>query len=232
MTIFNLQFAIEKFPAVLEAVPMTLTIAFVAMAFGMVLGFLLALCRIYKIPVLNRLTIIYVSFIRGTPLLVQLYVLFYGLPLCMETVHQWTGLHMPAAAVSPLAYALVAYTVNSTAYQSEIIRSSLKAIDIGQMEAAYACGMTTAQGLWRIVIPQALRIALPNFGNVFIGLIKGTSLVFAVKVVEIMAVAKVIAGDGYRFLEMYFDASVLYWIICFLCERAIAVLEKKLSAKY
>lgn len=213
MSIFSLDFAIKQFPEVLKAVPMTLLIAVVSMVLGFVLGLMIALCRIYKVPVLSKLAVLYVSFIRGTPMLVQLYVLYYGIN---------------SDTISPLAYALIAYTINTAAFQSEIIRSALNATDSGQMEAAYSIGMTTTQGLIRIIIPQALVVALPNFGNTFIGLIKLTSFAFAVKVIEIMAVAKMISGDGYRFLEMYLDASIIYWVICFAFEKLFGVLEKRL----
>ena len=97
------------------------------------------------------------------------------------------------------------------------------------MEAAYSVGMTTRQGLTRIILPQALLIALPNLGNVFIGLIKATSLAFAVKVVEVLAISKIIANDGYRFIEMYLVASIIYWVLCLVCEFFLFKLEKRMS---
>jgi len=130
---------------------------------------------------------------------------------------------------SPLIYALIAYTLNTSAYQSEVFRSSIQTIDRGQFEAAYSIGMTTFQAIKRIIFPQSLVAAIPNLGNIFISLIKATSLAFAVKVVEIMAISKVIANDGYRYLEMYLVASLIYWILCFFFERLFVVIEKKLS---
>jgi L-cystine transport system permease protein len=97
------------------------------------------------------------------------------------------------------------------------------------MEAALSVGMTTRQGLWRIIAPQAFLVAVPNLGNIFINLIKGTSLAFAIKVIEVMAQAKIVAGEGYRYLEMYTDASIVYWILCWLCERLFGWLEGKYS---
>lgn len=109
------------------------------------------------------------------------------------------------------------------------IPSSIQTIDRGQFEAAYSIGMTTFQAIKRIIFPQSLVAAIPNLGNIFISLIKATSLAFAVKVVEIMAISKVIANDGYRYLEMYLVASLIYWILCFFFERLFVVIEKKLS---
>lgn len=228
MSVINLEFAIEQFPEVLKGVPVTLSIAVVAMILGLIFGLLIALCRIYQIAVLNRLFIIYISFIRGTPLLVQLYVFFYGVPVLLDFMNIKFGTNFNASEISPLLYAFIAYTLNTSAYQAEIFRSSINAVNVGQMEAAQSVGMTAAQGLWRIILPQAFVVALPNLGNTFIGLIKATSLAFAVKVVEIMALAKIIANDGYLFLEMYLVASIIYWVISLAFELLFAKMEKKL----
>lgn len=229
MADFSLAFAIEKFPEVLKGVPSMLIVAVISMLLGTIIGLIIALCRIYKVPVLDRLGALYVSFIRGTPLLVQLYVVFYGTPLLVDTLNREWGWHLPLQEMSPLAIALLAFTINSAAYQSEVIRGALLTTDSGQMEAAYSIGMTTSQGLIRIVAPQAFAVALPNLGNIFINLIKGTSLAFAIKVIEVMAQAKIVAGDGYRYLEMYFDASIIYWVICWICERLFVWLETRYS---
>src|SRR5690606_39521042 len=113
------------------------------MIFGLVFGLLIALCRIYQVPVLNRFFIVYISFIRGTPLLVQLYVFFYGVPVLIDYLNAKFGLNMDAQGISPLIYAFIAYTLNTAAYQAEIFRSAINALNIGQMEAAYSVGMTT-----------------------------------------------------------------------------------------
>lgn len=230
MSIINVDFALEQLPEVLKGVPLTLTIAVISMLLGFVFGLLISLCRIFKVPVLNKVAVLYVSFFRGTPLIVQLYVFFYGIPILLEWTNKYLGWSLDADQISPLIYALIAYTLNTAAYQSEIFRAALNSTNAGQLEAAYSVGMTTVQGLWRILLPQALVVALPNLGNTFIGLIKATSLAFAIKVVEIMAMAKIIANDGYNYLEMYLDASIIYWVLCFVFERIFAILENKLRS--
>ncbi len=227
MSIFNLNFAVKQFPEILQAVPATLFVAVTAMAAGLIFGFFIAICRIYKLPILNKIAVLYVSFIRGTPLLVQIYVIFYGIPELMDFLNKTFSWSLNPDGISPFLYAFIAYTINTSAFQSEIIRSAITSTDAGQMEAAYSVGMNTAQGLTRIIIPQAFEAALPNLGNTFIGLVKGTSLAFAVKVIEIMAVAKTISNQGYMFLEMYVDAAIVYWVICFALERFFALLENK-----
>lgn len=225
MTIFDWQFAIDHIPEVLKGVPITLLIAIVSIIIGSVVGLFMALIRVYQIPVLNQVTLVFISFIRGTPLLVQLYVFFYGIPALVEAQH-W---QVNADAISPLWYAFIVYSMNAAAYTAEIFRASLNSIAAGQLEACHSVGMTTWQGLRRVVFPQMMIMALPNMGNIFVNLIKSTSLAFAVKVVEIMAIAKMLANQGYNFLEMYLVAAVIYWIICLLLEVGFHYAEKRLS---
>lgn len=229
MPAIDFEFALKYAPDVLKGVPATLGIALFAMMLGLIFGLFIALCRIYKVPVLNRIAVVYISFIRGTPLIVQLYVFFYGFPLLVEIINKKQGWNFDTSYISPLIYALIAYTINTSAYQAETFRASINAVSIGQIEAAYSVGMTTTQSFLRIILPQAFLIALPNLGNIFIGLIKATSLAFAVKVVEIMAISKIIANDGYRYLEMYFLAAAVYWVLCFLFEVLFSLLERRLN---
>ncbi|PAQ15729.1 ABC transporter permease [Bacillaceae bacterium SAOS 7] len=229
MEVFDIQFAIEHFPEVLKGVPITLLIALVSIIIGSLAGLGLALLRVYKIPVLNQITAVYISFIRGTPLLVQLYVFFYGMPELMNWINQTWATTWNADDISPLWYAFIVYSMNASAYTAEIFRASLNSVARGQMEACYSVGMTTWQGLCRVVFPQMIVMALPNMGNIFINLIKSTSLAFAVKVVEIIAISKIIANQGYNFLEMYLVASIIYWVICLLLEVAFHYSEKYVS---
>ncbi|MEH7389231.1 amino acid ABC transporter permease [Bacillus sp. JJ1474] len=228
MTFIDFDFALKQFPEVLKGVPLTLIIAVISMILGIMFGLLIALCRIYKVPVLHRIAMLYVSFIRGVPMIVLLFVLFYGIPALFDLINKQLGWSLDADQISPVVYALIAYTLNTAAYQSEIFRASINATHAGQMEAAYSVGMTTAQGLRRIILPQAMVLSLPNLGNTFIGLIKATSLAFAVKVIEIMGMAKIIANDGYKYLEMYLVAALIYWLLCFVFEVLFAQLEKKM----
>lgn len=228
MTVFNIQFAIEHFPEVLKGVPITLSVAVVSIILGSLIGLALALTRVYKVPILNQLTTVYVSFIRGTPLLVQLYVFFYGVPELLDWVNKTFLTTWNADNISPIWYAFIVYSMSAAAYTTEIFRASLNSIAAGQMEACHSVGMTTWQGLRRVVFPQMFVMALPNMGNIFINLIKSTSLAFAVKVVEIVAISRMIANQGYNFLEMYTVAAIIYWVICLLLEVLFYYLERKL----
>jgi len=119
--------------------------------------------------------------------------------------------------------------MNASAYLSENIRSALNSVDKGQIEAGYSVGMTSSQNLRRIVIPQALVVALPNFSNVFLEITKDTSLAFSVMIVEIMAKASVEASSGYKYLEAYVDAAIIYFIVCYIFGKAFIILENRLK---
>ena len=227
--VFDVEYAAQQFPKILSAAPTTLLIATVSMLFGIVIGFLLTLCRMYKIPVLQRLAIVYISFIRGTPMVVQLYLVFFGIPTIVDMVTLWVGLPLWSSRIPSITYAFMAFSLNAGAFLAETVRSGLDSVDAGQMEAAYSVGLSTAQGMRRIVIPQALVSALPNFGNSFLLLIKGSSLAFVVMVVDILSKAKIEAAGGYMYMENYVVASIIYWGLCFVFEKVFVIIENRLK---
>ena len=161
-SIFRFSDMLEYFPKILSRFPVTLLIVVVSVAGGLVLGFILAAARIFKIPVLRELAALYISFVRGTPILVQLFVVYYGLPLLVAPlgvdINHWSKL-----------FVLVTYLLNDGAFMSEIIRSSIESVPKGQREAAASVGLTTFQAYKRIIIPQAFKIAAPSFGTRVIG---------------------------------------------------------------
>jgi len=224
-TLFDLHFFLSTFPELAKAIPITLKITAVAMVLAMVVGLAVALTRIYRVPVLSQLAAAYVSFARGTPLLVQIYLSYYGLPLLLEVVKAKYGLTIDLSNVSAVVYIYFAFTLNVGAYLSETIRAAVLAIDKGQMEAALSIAMTPWQGMRRIVLPQALAVALPSLGNTLIALVKDTSLAFMISVVDLMGEAKILGARGLRFFEVYIAVAIIYWVLCILVERAISLLE-------
>ena len=225
--IFDLQFMVKIIPSILRGIPYTIGIAVVGFGFGLILGLFGALFRIYRTPVLHRLTGVYVSFIRGTPLVVQILLIYYAFPILLKVINQQFGTNFNVSWIPAVIFMFVAYSLNAGAYLTESIRASILAIDKGQMEAALSVGMSMRQAMVRIVLPQAARISLPIFANFFIGLLKDTSLAFTAAVPEIMGQAKIQAGRASRFFEAYIDAALIYWIICFILERIVARIEKK-----
>ena len=225
--IFDFQFMVKIIPSILRGIPYTIGIAVIGFGFGLILGLFGALFRIYRTPVLHRLTGVYVSFIRGTPLVVQILLIYYAFPILLKVINQQFGTNFNVSWIPAVIFMFVAYSLNAGAYLTESIRASILAIDKGQMEAALSVGMSMRQAMVRIVLPQAARISLPIFANFFIGLLKDTSLAFTAAVPEIMGQAKIQAGRASRFFEAYIDAALIYWIICFILERIVARIEKK-----
>ncbi|MCR4787379.1 MAG: amino acid ABC transporter permease [Lachnospiraceae bacterium] len=225
--IFDFEFMISIIPDIIKGIPYTIEIAVFAFVIGIGLGFIGALAKIYNVPVLKQLTNIYVSFVRGTPLIVQIMLIYYAIPIFVRLINQRFGTDWDISWIPALVFMLVAYSLNAGAYLTESIRASLQAVSKIQIEAAYSVGMTTWQAMRRIVIPQAIKVGLPVFANFFIGLLKDTSLAFTAAVPEIMGQAKIQAGRASRFFEAYIDAALIYWVICIILERVVAYVEKR-----
>jgi His/Glu/Gln/Arg/opine family amino acid ABC transporter permease subunit len=225
--LLDVPYMVSVVPALLRALPVTLQITAVSLALALVLALATALVRIYRIPVLRELAALYVSFTRGTPLLVQIYLAYYGLPKLLEYVEVRHGWAVDVSGIPAIAFIYFAFTLNVGAYASETVRASIEAIDKGQMEAALSVGMTRWQGMRRIVLPQAFTIALPSLGNTAISLVKDTSLAFLISVVEMMGEAKIQGARGLQFFEVYVVVALIYWAVCIAVERLVAVMERR-----
>lgn len=200
----------------------TCLMAVLAFMLALVIACLLALIIRFRIKKLVWAAHLYVSFFRSTPLLPQLFFLYYGLPQILA----------PLRAINGLTAAVVGLALNAAAYMAESIRAALLAVDKGQMEAALSVGMTTKQAMRRIVLPQAGRIAVPPLFNSFVDIVKGTSLAFTLGVVEITAKAQMEAAVSYKFFEAYLAIILVYWALIALCEQVQRLLEKRLSRAY
>ena len=196
---FDIGFMISTVPEIIRRLPLTLLMAFVSCLLGLLLGLLLALARFFKVRFINELVKVYVSFIRGTPMLVQLYLVYYGIPLIVRNIVDAVGSDFDINSIPAIVFAFIAFSLNSAAYMSETIRSSIEAVDKGQMEACYSIHLTTAQALRRVILPQAFIIALPPLGNSLLSLVKDTSLAFSISVVDVMAGAKIVGSRSFRF---------------------------------
>jgi len=225
--IFDIPFFLSTFPELARVIPVTLRITLVAMLASLAVGLGVALTRIYRVPFLRQLAAAYVSFARGTPMLVQIYLSYYGIPLVVQFLHDRYGWNLDVSQIPAIVFIYFAFTFNVAAYLSETIRAAILAIDKGQMEAALSVGMSSLQGMRRIVLPQALAVALPSFGNTVIALVKDTSLAFMISVVEMMGEAKILGARGLRFFEVYVAVALVYWAICILIERLVAVAEQR-----
>ena len=185
--LFDVSLVFTSIPELLEKLPITLELALLSMLLGLLLGLLMAIIKMRKIKVLTQITNLLISLLRGTPVIVQLYVAFFGIPMFFQAINQKFGTDLAVAKIPGFAYAMVALGLNQAGFMAEIIRSALQSVDNGQIEAAHALGMTYPQALRRIILPEAIEVALPTLGNSLISIIKGTSLAFTCAVVEITA---------------------------------------------
>ncbi|MBW4803376.1 amino acid ABC transporter permease [Loigolactobacillus coryniformis subsp. torquens] len=213
----------------LQYLPITLAIVILSMIVGLVFALIIALVRLNKIPVLTQLFTLLVSFVRGTPLLVQLYLSYYGVPIALKYWNYYNHTNYNINNLPAFLFVFVAFAINEAAYNSENIRGALLSVDRGEIEAAQSLGMTGGQILRRITIPEALVVALPTLGNQFISLIKGTSLAFVAGVIEMTAEGQIIAGRNFRYFEVYLSLAIIYWALTVITEVIIRFVEKRLN---
>ncbi|HDQ4758554.1 TPA: amino acid ABC transporter permease [Pseudomonas aeruginosa] len=204
-------------PFLLQGAMYTVLFAAVSMVLGLILGFSVAVVRVTKVPVVSQIAAVYVSAFRGTPLLVQIFVLCYGLPS--------VGIEF-----TPVTAGILALTLNVAAYLSESMRGAILGIDKGQWEAGLSVGLTWGQTLWNIITPQALRLAVPSLSNSLISLIKDTSLISVITVTELMLATKEVIAETFQPLPLYLAAAGIYWLLSALFERVQKALENRLTA--
>ena len=220
---------IENLPALAEGGLITVQITVVSILLGLVIAVPLAVARAYGGPVTRWVALGYTELIRGTPLLAQLFVLWYGLSLG-PTVRELPGVGvdgpLPTAAV---VVAMIGFTINSSAYQSEYIRSALSGVDAGQLTAARSVGLSKLGGIRYVVLPQALRFAIPGWTNEFIYLIKYSSLASFITVPELFRRARDIGSDTFRYTEIYVVIAVFYLGFVLTTAAAMTVVENRTS---
>lgn len=229
MGFINWQFLYDTFWVALGGVPLALLVTLVALLIAVPLGFFLALSRIYEIPVLGQLTRIYVSFVRGTPIIIQIFIIYSSVPLLLDQIFTKYNINYAIYDVNPLWYAFIIFSFNTAAVLTEVFRSALQTVPKGQLEAAYSVGLSSTQAYIRIIIPQALVSALPNLCNATVNLIKATSLGYAISLKEITLRAKVEANVGYNYLEAYIDIFIVYLIVCITVESLFKWYERRLK---
>lgn len=201
-------------PGIKVTIPLTL----ISFSIGIVIALLVALVQIANIKVLKQIVRFYVWIIRGTPMIVQLFVVYFGLPSI-------------GIVLKPFPSAVIVFSISVGAYCSETIRAAIEAVPIGQLEAGQCVGMSFTQIMRRIILPQALSTAFPPLSNSLIGLVKDTSLAYSVAIVEILATAQRIAARTYDYFWLYCEAGLIYLIICtiltYIQRRAEKHLERK-----
>lgn len=226
---FDVSFLIKTFFLIWKAVPTTLLITVVSLAIGGIIGFFIALARVNKVKVLSQIGRAYVSIIRGTPVVLQILVIYSVVPSLLNVILKASGSTMNIFDLNPIIYAFIVFSLNMAGTLSEVFRSALLTVNKGQLEAGLTTGLTLSQTYKRIIIPQALTAAIPNLCNATVGLIKNTSLAFMMTVRDITAVAKIEASYGYNYVEAYLDILVIYVIICSIVQFLFKKWEKRSS---
>ena len=209
----------RSLPQLVEGLRITLFLGLTSFALGATLGLALALARISAYRPLRLLAVAYVSVFRGTPLLVQILLIYFGLPQL-------------GIIIEAIPSAVLALSLNAAAYLSENFRAGILGVEKGQREAASSLGMGYAQSLRRIILPQAVRIALPGVGNRFIALMKDTSLASVVTVVELTRVAERVGSATFQYMEMFIIVAVIYWGVNTTLSVGQEALERRLARAY
>ncbi|UWR35430.1 amino acid ABC transporter permease (plasmid) [Sulfitobacter sp. W027] len=222
MRALDLDYMLGLVPVILGYVPLTLFMAVAGMVFALILASLLAVERVAKVPVLDWFVIIFISFFRGTPLLVQLFLFYFGLPQVLSFL----------AEINGVTAAIMGLTLHFSAYMAESIRAAIMGVDRSQWEAAQSIGMTQSQMMGRIILPQAARIAAPTLVNYFIDMIKGTSLAFTLGVTEMMGAAQKEAAGSFLYFEAYLVVAMIYWVIVEALSQAQKRLETYLNKAF
>lgn len=194
----------------------TIPLALASFALGLVLALAVALMRLSPVWIVSAIARIYISIIRGTPLLVQLFVIFYGLPSLGIKIDPWPS-------------AIIAFALNVGGYAAEVIRAAILSVPKGQWEAGHTIGMSRALTLRRIILPQAARVSVPPLSNTFISLVKDTSLASLILVTELFRQAQKIATASSEFMLLYIEAALIYWLICLVLSSGQSVIEKRLD---
>lgn len=222
------EFMKEALPVLASAIPVTLFLSGIVLLLSFIPAFFMAEKRIRSRGIGEKLITLYVSFIRGTPLVLQILLTYSLMPSLLNWVVKGMGLSIDVfQGINPLWYAVIVFTLNTTALLSEIFRSAILSVPEGQMEAGLTAGLTPLQVNMKIIIPQALTSALPNLCNLTVNLIKGTSLAFFMGVKDIMAMAKIEAAFGYNYIEAYLEVFILYIIICTIVQLIYRIFEKQ-----
>ena len=218
----SLQDWIDIFVRVLDKLPLTLLMTVLSLFFALLIGLGIAIIRIQKYRYIYGIATLYLSFTRSTPLLVQLFLVYFGLPQLLLVfnidINHWDR----------LVFAIMAFSFHTGAFMSEVIRSAYLAVGKDQLEAAYSVGMSYSQALRRIILPQAFLISLPNLGNNIIELLKDTSLAFTIGIIDIMGQVRIILGNnhGIGMFQIYVVISLVYWATCIIIEGIVGYAEK------
>lgn len=218
--VFDPSLIIEFIPTLVKYLGITLEILVASIILGTIIGIVAAIPKLFHIPILKQIVTLYISFIRGTPIIIQLFLVFYGLPAILSLIN------IDITRMDALFFVIITYSLSNGAIFAEIFRGAISAVEFGQTEAAYSIGMTPFQNFIRIIFPQAIRVAFPNIANTVIGSLKDTSLAFTIGVMDMMGRGETIIAATAHALEVYIALSVIYYMVVLILEKGFKVFEK------
>ncbi len=215
----NVDLMINSIPLLIAGAGITIQITAISVGLGMIIGMFVGIARICNVKLLRVLATVYIDFLRGTPLLVQIFLIYFALPMVL------------GQRVDPFIAAITACGINSGAYIAEIFRAGIQAIDEGQMEAGRSLGMSWVQTMRYIIVPQAFKNIVPPLGNEFIALLKDSSLVSVIGFEELTRRGQLIIARTYGSLEIWITVAVIYLIMTLTISRLVSYIEKRLDTK-
>lgn len=216
---FDWELVVQSLPAITSGAWTTLTLTVISISFGLVLGTILGLMRLARFRLVSAFASAYVWFFRGTPLLIQLFLIYYAMPSLLDvTLDRWQA-------------GVAALSLNSAAYIAEIVRAGVQSIDVGQIEAAYALGLTKFQTARFIVLPQAFRRIIPPLGNEFILLLKDSSLVSVIALEELLRAGQLIVTRTFKPVEIYSLVALTYLLLTTVISVLVSLVERKLRVE-
>ena len=215
----NVDLMINSLPLLIVGAGITIQITAISVGLGLIIGMFVGIARICNVKVLRALATVYIDFLRGTPLLVQIFLIYFALPMVV------------GQRVDPFIAAITACGINSGAYIAEIFRAGIQAIDEGQMEAGRSLGMSWVQTMRYIIVPQAFKNIVPPLGNEFIALLKDSSLVSVIGFEELTRRGQLIIARTYGSLEIWISVALIYLVMTLTISRLVAYMEKRLATK-
>ena len=215
----NVDLMINSLPLLIVGAGITIQITAISVGLGLIIGMFVGIARICNVKVLRALATVYIDFLRGTPLLVQIFLIYFALPMVV------------GQRVDPFIAAITACGINSGAYIAEIFRAGIQAIDEGQMEAGRSLGMSWVQTMRYIIVPQAFKNVIPPLGNEFIALLKDSSLVSVIGFEELTRRGQLIIARTYGYLEIWITVALIYLVMTLTISRLVSYMEKRLATK-
>lgn len=218
------------FRAALQGLPLTLVMVFASLVIAIPFGFVIAIVNTRRVPVLSQVCRVYLSFARGVPIIVQIFLVYNSLPSLLNVAFTALGIPFDPFGVNPLLYAIIVFSLCETAILAEVFRAAINGIDPGQLEAAESAGLTMRQSYVRIVVPQAFGAAIPVLGNAVSDLIKTTSLAFTMTIADVMGIAKIQAAASLDYLDAYLSVFFVYLILVLIVENLFKLLDRRFNA--